>query len=109
MSDQSMPVVLLGWKSLAKGSLRGFAKVRLGRALVIHDIPVLHSNGKVWASMPAKPLADRDGQPMRDNKGKQRFSPILEWSDRGASDRFSAAVVEAIIREHGAAAFEAAP
>ncbi len=108
MSDQSMPVALLGWKPLAKGSLRGFAKVRLGRSLVINDIPVLQSNGKAWASMPGKPLVDRDGQPMRDNKGKQRFSPILEWADRDASDRFSLAVVEAITREHGASALEVA-
>lgn len=105
MSDV-MPVVLLGWRPLAKGSLRGFAKVRLGRALVIHDIPVLHSSGRAWVSMPAKPLVDRDGQPMRDSKGKQRYSPLLEWAERDASDRFSAAVVEAITREHGAAAFE---
>lgn len=43
---------------------------------------------------------------MRDNKGKQRFSPIFEWADRDASDRFSSAVVEAITREHGVAALE---
>jgi len=108
MNDQSMPVVLLGWRPMAKGSLRGFAKVRLGRALVINDIPVLQSNGKAWASMPGKPLVDRDGQPMRDNRGKARFAPILEWSDRDAGDRFSAAVVEAVTREHGAAAIEVA-
>ncbi len=99
--SEAMPVTLLGWKPVAKGSLRGFAKVRLGRALVINDIPVLQSNGKAWASMPGKPLVDRDRQPMRDNKGKARFSPILEWADRDASDRFSSAVVEAITREHG--------
>jgi len=32
----------------------------------------------------------------------------LEWSDRDSSDRFSAAVVEAIAREHGASALEVA-
>lgn len=108
MTDTTMPVVLLGWRPLTKGNLRGFAKVRLGRALVINDIPVLNSSGKAWASMPGKPLVDRDGQPMRDSRGKARFSPVLEWSDRDSSDRFSAAVVEAIARKHGAAALEAA-
>ena len=43
-----MPVVLLDWKPIIKGALRGFARVRLGRALVIHDIPVLSSNWRAW-------------------------------------------------------------
>lgn len=101
MSGAAMPVALLGWKPLAKGALCGFAKVRLGKYLVINDVPVLQSNGRVWASMPAKPLVDRDGQPLRDAKGKQRYSPVLEWDGREASDRFSTAVVEAVQAEHG--------
>ncbi len=36
-----MPVVLLGFKAIAKGSLRGFAKIRIGRALIVSDVPVL--------------------------------------------------------------------
>lgn len=103
MSDasSSMPVALLAWKPITKGSLVGFAKVRLGRALIINDVPVLCSNGKSWASMPGKPMVDRDGQPMRDGKNRPRYSPICEWEDRDAGNRFSAAVVEAITREYG--------
>ncbi len=96
-----MPVTVLAWKPLAKGALCGFAKVRLGKALVINDVPVLQTNGKCWASMPGRPMVDRDGQPMRDAKGKPKYSPILEWEDRDAGIRFSVAVVEAITREHG--------
>lgn len=101
MTDVTMPVAVLAWKPIAKGSLLGFARVRLGRALVINDVPVLQTNGKFWASMPGKPLVDRDGQPLRDAKGKQRFSPVLEWEDRETGNRFSAAVVEAVQAEHG--------
>ena len=100
MSDQPMPLSLLGWKPVAKGALLGFAKVRLGKALIVNDVPVLQSNGKFWASMPGKPVVDRDGQPMRDAKGKPRFSPILEWEDRAAQSRFSDAVVAAVQAEH---------
>jgi len=51
--------------------------------------------------MPGKALVDRDGQPLRDAKGKPRFSPVLEWEDRDAQSRFSDAVVAAVQAEHG--------
>lgn len=92
---------LVEWKSLTKGSLRGFAAVRLRNGLTIHDIPVLTSNGKVWASLPSKPMIGKDGQPIIDAKtGKPKYQPILAWPDRATSDRFSEAVVAAIEAEH---------
>ena len=67
-STETMPVVLPEWKPIAKGSLRGFAVVRLGRSLVIRDLPNLHSNGRDWVGSPGKPIithgtAGRDFQP----------------------------------------------
>jgi len=105
----AMPVHLVDWKPIVKGSLRGFAKVRLGRALLINDVPVLSSNGRAWAGMPGKPLLGADGTGLRDDKGKQRYAPVLEWTSRESSDRWSAAVVAAIEQEHGSAALDAAP
>lgn len=102
MSDTSMPVVLLEWKPVRKNNLRGFAKVRLGRSLVIHDIPVSHANGRSWAVLPGKPMTDRsNGMVMLDAKGKPRYSVLLEWEDDGTRNRFSTAVVEAVTRAHG--------
>jgi hypothetical protein len=105
----AMPVVLLDWKPLAKGSLRGFARVKLGATLVINDIPVLISNGRAWASLPSKPLVGKDGVAIRDGSGKQRYAPILEWSIRESSDRFSSAVVDAVRRDYGPNALDVAP
>ena len=102
-----MPIVLLAWKPLVKGALRGFASIQLGKSLRIMDIPVLCSNGKMWASLPSKPLIG-DGKALVDARGKQRYSPILEWADRATSDRFSRGVVDAVIAAHGAQALEPA-
>jgi hypothetical protein len=55
-----------------------------------------------------KPLVDRDGRAMLDARGKQRFAPVLEWSDQAAADRFSQAVVDAVRAEHGPEVLEAA-
>lgn len=106
--DAPLPLLLLAWKPVVKSSLRGFATVRLGKSLTINDCPVLCTNGKIWAALPGKPLVDRDGRAMLDVRGKQRFAPVLEWSDKAAADRFSQAVVDAVRAEHGPEALEPA-
>ena len=70
---EAMPVVLLEWKPIAKGSLRGFAAVRLGRSLVMRDLAILHSNGRAWVGLPGKPIIGADGTAARDEKSKQRI------------------------------------
>jgi hypothetical protein len=56
-------------------------------------------------SFPGKPLIS-EGNALIDDRGKQRFSIIIEWTDRDSADRFSAAVVAAIKGEHGSEALE---
>ncbi len=92
-----MPVTLLTWRSITRNTLRGFASVRLGAALKIHDIAVhRHSEGRAWAALPSKPVLMQDGSVKRGDNGKPVYAPILEWADRAASDRFSEAVIAAI-------------
>ena len=101
MSDHpSMPVALVAWKSIPRNSLRGFAKIRLGKSLIIGDVAVHCSNGKRWAQLPSKPQIDRDGHAMKDDRGKVKYVPMLEWTDKATADRFSEAVVAAVEREH---------
>lgn len=93
----SIPVTLLSWRPLNRNSLRGFASVRVGASLKINDVAVhRHANGKAWAQMPSKPVITHEGTVKRGPDGKIVYSPMLEWTDRGASDRFSEAVIAAI-------------
>jgi hypothetical protein len=94
-----MQASLLEWRSMPRNSLRGFATVRLGKSLKIKDIPVHCSHGKRWASLPSKPMIGSDGTAQRDERGKIKYVPILEWTNREAQDEFSNAVLEAIERE----------
>ncbi|WP_424140280.1 hypothetical protein [Roseomonas chloroacetimidivorans] len=94
MSGTSLEIV--EWKALSRNSLRGFATVRLRNGLAIKDVTVHCSNGKRWASLPSKPLIDKDGNAQRSQDGKIRYVPILEWPSRDVADRFSEAVVTAV-------------
>jgi hypothetical protein len=91
---------LLGFKSVRKGSLRGFAEVRLPNQLIISDILVGEANGRQWALLPSKPMLDRDGNLLRDPAGKPRYSPIVEWSSPALRDEFSKRVVALVRAAH---------
>jgi hypothetical protein len=90
------PLVLLEWRPVIRSSLRGFAKFRLGRTLVINDCPAHCSHGRKWVALPAKPQLSRERELVRDANGKLQYSAVLEWTDRTASDAFSDAAVGAI-------------
>lgn len=62
---------LLVWKPLVKASLRGFADVELPSGLRIREVPVLHSNRKSWATLPSKPVLDREGWQVETNGERQ--------------------------------------
>lgn len=94
-----MPCALLEWKPLRKNSLLGFAKIQLG-ALTIRDVSVNTSNGRTWANLPSKPMIDRDGNAMRDDTGKIRYVPLLEWATKESGNRFSEAVIAAVEEQY---------
>lgn len=95
-----MPLSLLEWRPLKKNSLRGFATVRVGKALKISDVSVHASNGKRWASLPSKPQINKDGVVLKDDSGKVKYTPIVSWTEKDAADRFSEAVIAAIESAH---------
>lgn len=97
----TMPVQLIEWRAVPRNTLRGFASVRLGRALRINDIPIHHADsGRTWCAMPGKPMLDGTGVHKRGENGKPLYAPVLEWMDRGSADAFSAAVVAAVEAAH---------
>ena len=93
-------VVLLSWKPIRKGSLLGFAAVRLDRTLIVHDVPVPTGKSGPWVGTPSKPQIGPDGTARRSGDGKALYSPVLEWADKEAARRFGDAVLDALQREH---------
>lgn len=99
-NEARFPVTILSWKPLVRNTLRGFASIRLGASLKIHDIAIhVHDNGRSWAQLPSKPVIQQDGTVKRDGNGKIQYVPLMEWIDRAASDKFSESVIAAIKAE----------
>lgn len=95
MSD----IIITNWKPMDRNSLRGFLSAQFPSGLIVHEVSVHASNGKVWASPPSKPLIDgTSGNALRDGDGKIRYVPLIAFSDKSLRDRWSKAVVEAVLR-----------
>lgn len=96
-----MAVRILECKRIGKGAVVAALTVKLGKALIIRDVMLLSSHGRSWASLPGKLMIGSDGVALLDEKGKRRFTPVLEWEDRDSRDRWSASVIQAFEERHG--------
>jgi hypothetical protein len=90
-------VVCLDWRPCERGTLRGFAKVKVPSwHLTIDGLSIHESHGKRWAQLPSGPLLNDERELVREQDGKIRYAKILSFDDRDVSDRFSIAVVRAV-------------
>lgn len=90
------PFTATNWRPLRKGALVGFVTVTMPSGLTLHEVSVLETSGRFWASPPSKPMIDRHGVAMIDDNGKRRFASLIEFADRDTRSRWSAAVLEAL-------------
>jgi hypothetical protein len=97
-TSDKLGVEVVGWKPLERGTLLGFAEIRIPQLrLRISDLTIhRHESGKRWCGMPGRPRLDRDGSLVRTESGKPEYTPVLRWEGRAVSDASSARVVEAL-------------
>jgi hypothetical protein len=87
---------LLDFKLRRKGTLRGFAKIRLPNTLIVSDVVLGEKQRKTWALFPNSPMINPDGNVLRDERGKIRYRPFIEWESRETGREFSRRVVELV-------------
>jgi DNA-binding cell septation regulator SpoVG len=82
------------------GQMLAFLSVETPSGLVIHDCRLMAGRNGAWIAMPSKPQVDRDGNPRLDANGKALYSPVVEFANRAAADRFRDLVLDALRRQH---------
>ena len=96
-----LDLTLRDWRAITgAGALLGRAEAEF-EGLVISDIAVFAKDGRRWAQLPAEPQRDRDGQLVRDDRGRTKYRSPLKWRSRELQDAFSATLIAAIERTHG--------
>jgi hypothetical protein len=76
-----------------------FTEVMIGSALMISDVTVNAIGGKSWANLPPKTLVI-DGRHVGDENGRLRGQPLPKWTSSTARNRFSNAVIMAVLTAH---------
>jgi hypothetical protein len=68
--------------------------------LVTKKIAIHITNGRTWASPPARQFLDRNGTPMRDENGKTRWQPLITFATKAHRDDWSDQVVAAVLEAY---------
>jgi DNA-binding cell septation regulator SpoVG len=69
--------------------------------LVLNSVKLMRGqNGTHWLGMPSQKRVDRDGKPVIGDNGRQKYGEFVGFRDRQARDRFTAAVLDVVRREH---------
>jgi len=88
-----MSYTVTNTKQINKGTLIGFCDLEMPSGLIVRGLMLFEKNGKRWANFPSKEFTKADG-----GKG---YSPLLEFVDRGVSDRFQSEVLPLVLRAFG--------
>ncbi|MEE3502640.1 hypothetical protein [Acidiphilium acidophilum] len=87
------------WKPMHRNSMRGFMTATMPSGMILHDI-VIHGGETPWAAPPSKPMVGRDGVAMKDAAGKARYSPIISFTDKATREKWSSAMIAALLAAH---------
>jgi len=98
MSGDKLTFKCVEFRSLCRNTLRGFAVIRIEQLrFAVAGIAIHEKNGRAWASPPAQALI-RNGEAIKDERGKVAYSPpLLAFDSAQVRERFSDAVVAAVL------------
>lgn len=96
LAQHKPELIIEEWVPVTKGSLRGFARIRLPSGMVLSDVAVMQCGAKAWAMPPGKPQIDRNGVALREETGKIRYTPIVGFANRELRSKFSDQVIGAL-------------
>jgi hypothetical protein len=95
-TPRSRAVEILSFVARRQNSLQGFCEVKLASGMVLHDVSVHIDGARAWSMPAAKPMLDKNGVALRDERGKIHYSPVITFASKEQRDRFSDAIIEAV-------------
>jgi DNA-binding cell septation regulator SpoVG len=83
------------------GSILAYLELETPNGFVLRKAKLnARPRGDLWIAMPSQRRLDRNGNPIIGDKGKPLYTEFVGFRDRETRDRFTAAVIEAVRRQH---------
>src|SRR5262245_31129916 len=89
-SKRSAGIECIAFRRVAKGTLLGFAALKLPSGMILVDCAMHSKNNSRWVSTPSRPWVDANGA--------RKYAAVVDFIDRETRDRFSRGALEAIDR-----------
>jgi hypothetical protein len=101
MSASAARVQIEAFRPKLKNTLRGFADVILPLTrLCIRDVAIHQIGDRCWINLPSRPMTNKDGSPMLNDRGKPLYFAFLRFTDGAAHLQFERAVIAALRATH---------
>ena len=89
------------------GGLVSISKVKHG-GIIFNEVKLFKSASGYFASLGDKPLFERDGTPIRNEKGRLKYVKIAAFADADTAARFTTKLIELIETRFGPLSGDAA-
>ena len=96
----SAPFRVSNFRPMLARTLRGFVDVMMPSGMVLHRCVIFEKDGQRWIAPPSRPVVDRDGIAKRSADGKTFYEDTVSFKDRWVRQRWSDAVVAALLDAH---------
>jgi hypothetical protein len=99
-ANDKLAITVKTFKPWRQNTLRGFVDLAVPALHMTIVGCVVHvSHGKRWIGLPSKPVLDANGVAARDERGKIRYVPVIQF-DAKTRERFSERAVEALLARY---------
>jgi hypothetical protein len=95
-----MTFVCKSFHRLNRNTLKGFADITAAELQLTINVALHQKGGSRWVALPSKPMLKGDTV-IKDETGKIKYIPVLQFASREVGDAFSAAAIRAVL-EHDA-------
>ena len=103
LSPNPKPMQFRAWKPMRprRNTLCGYIEISVPSiGLNLDDLGVHEMGSRRWVSLPARPIIDRDGIALRDEKNKIRYVANIKWLSHAISERFSERVIALLLQHY---------
>ena len=92
---------VIRYRPVGRGEIVGAVAVQAPSGLQFHELLLLQRGERRWVQPPSRPMVDREGRLLVDERGRARWAgPLVTFTSQECRERFYARVIAAVEAAH---------